>query len=70
MEGEYEPQLARREKQQEGHGDQIDAVPDDGPLAAKRRRKFHARHSRQNIVGRQVRAFSIFAFSQKSVLFQ
>jgi hypothetical protein len=24
----------------------------------------------KNIVGRQVRAFSIFAFSQKSVLFQ
>ena len=63
--GEYEPQRARREKQHEGHGDQIDAVPDDGPLAAKRRRKFHARHSRQNIVARQGRAFSIFRVFSK-----
>ena len=31
--GEYEPQCVRSEEQQEGHGDQIDAVPDDGLLA-------------------------------------
>ena len=42
--GEYEPQCARREKQQEGHGDQIDAVPNNGLLAAKRRRWFDLRH--------------------------
>ena len=42
--GEYEPQCARREKQQEGDGDQIDAVPNNGLLAAKRRRWFDLRH--------------------------
>jgi hypothetical protein len=52
--GEYEPQHARGKKQKEGHGNQIDAVSDDGLLAAKRRRKSHARHFRQNLVARQV----------------
>ena len=59
---EYEPQRVWREKQQEGHGDQIDAVPYDGPLAAKRRRKFHALFSTKSR-GAPSPGFSIFAQS-------
>ena len=43
--GEYQPHCARCEKQQRDDGNQVDAMADNGLLAAKWRRNFHTRYS-------------------------
>jgi hypothetical protein len=37
-------------------------MPDNDPLAAKRRYKFHARHFQQKLAARQLCVFSMSAF--------